>query len=198
PGDRGRGDPHGARRAGVPRCGRVTRRDRHLGARRSAHPGARRAGPRPWLSSSSRSTWRAGVRPWISRRGFRVFAGPRSAPYCTCARDRHWCASSPPAACACSSISNGTTFRASWRGRSRRRGVVASGHELALLRETLGPDPWIVVPGVRAPGDPADDQARTIAVAAAVGGGATHLVVGRPITRAADPRGVYQRLMESL
>src|SRR5439155_865665 len=32
----------------------------------------------------------------------------------------------------------------------------------------------------------------------AVGGGATHLVVGRPITRAADPRGVYQRLMESL
>src|SRR5207244_2577736 len=78
------------------------------------------------------------------------------------------------------------------------RGVVASGHELALLREMLGPDAWIVVPGVRAPGDAPDDQARTIAVADAVGRGATHLVVGRPITRAADPRGVYQRLMESL
>src|SRR5204862_161765 len=68
------------------------------------------------------------------------------------------------------------------------RGVVASGHELALLRETLGPEPWIVVPGVRAPGDPADDQARTTAVAPAVGGGATHLVVGRPITRDAATR----------
>src|SRR6267378_907158 len=78
------------------------------------------------------------------------------------------------------------------------RGVVASGHELTLLRETLGPEPWIVVPGVRAPGDAADDQARTIALGDAVARGATHLVVGRPITRAADPRGVYQRLMESL
>ena len=78
------------------------------------------------------------------------------------------------------------------------RGVVASGHEVALLRATLGPEPWIVVPGVRAPGDAADDQARTIGVADAVRAGATHLVVGRPITRAADPRGVYQRLMESV
>src|SRR5690348_9728554 len=40
------------------------------------------------------------------------------------------------------------------------RGVVASGHEVALLRATFGPEPWIVVPGVRAPGDAADDQAR--------------------------------------
>ncbi|HYU38154.1 MAG TPA: orotidine-5'-phosphate decarboxylase [Gemmatimonadales bacterium] len=78
------------------------------------------------------------------------------------------------------------------------RGVVAAGHELALLRGTLGPEPWIVVPGVRAPGDAANDQARTIALPDAVGRGATHLVVGRPITRAADPPGVYQRLMESL
>jgi len=78
------------------------------------------------------------------------------------------------------------------------RGVVASGRELALVRAALGPEPWIVVPGVRAPGDAADDQARTIAAPDAVRGGATHLVVGRPITRAADPRGVYQRLVESL
>ena len=78
------------------------------------------------------------------------------------------------------------------------RGVGEAGHELALLRGTLGPEPWIVVPGVRAPGDAANDQARTIALPDAVGRGATHLVVGRPITRAADPPGVYQRLMESL
>jgi len=55
------------------------------------------------------------------------------------------------------------------------RGVVASGHEVTLLRETLGPEPWIVVPGVRTPSDAVDDQARTISVADAVGRGATHL-----------------------
>jgi orotidine-5'-phosphate decarboxylase len=76
------------------------------------------------------------------------------------------------------------------------RGVVASGHELALLRAALGPDPWIVVPGVRAPGEPPGDQARTVAPGDAVRGGATHLVVGRPITLAKDPAAVYQRLLE--
>jgi orotidine-5'-phosphate decarboxylase len=78
------------------------------------------------------------------------------------------------------------------------RGVVASGHELTLLRAALGPDPWIVVPGVRGAGDATDDQARTITAADAARLGATHLVVGRPITRAADPGGVYQRLKETL
>lgn len=78
------------------------------------------------------------------------------------------------------------------------RGVVASGRELTLLRSALGPEPWIVVPGIRAPGDAAGDQARTITPAEATRGGATHVVVGRPITRAADPVEVYQRFMESL
>jgi orotidine-5'-phosphate decarboxylase len=78
------------------------------------------------------------------------------------------------------------------------RGIVASGRELTLLRAALGPVPWIVVPGIRAPGDAAGDQARTITPAEATRGGATHLVVGRPITRAADPVQVYQRFMESL
>jgi len=78
------------------------------------------------------------------------------------------------------------------------RGVVASGHEVGLLREALGLEPWIVVPGIREPGDAAGDQARTVPAAEAVRRGATHLVVGRPITGAADPVGVYQRLMESL
>ena len=82
--------------------------------------------------------------------------------------------------------------------RAGLRGVVASGHELPLLREVLGPAPWIVVPGIRAPGDAAEDQARTVSVADAVGRGATHLVLGRPITTAKDPVGVYQRVMESL
>jgi orotidine-5'-phosphate decarboxylase len=78
------------------------------------------------------------------------------------------------------------------------RGVVASGHELALLRAALGPAPWIVVPGIRAPEDAPGDQARTVTAADAARWGATHVVVGRPITRARDPVAVYQRLVASL
>jgi len=78
------------------------------------------------------------------------------------------------------------------------RGVVASGQELGLLREALGPDPWIVVPAVRAPGEAAGDQVRTVEPAEAVRRGATHLVVGRPITAAPDPVKAYRRLVEAL
>ena len=78
------------------------------------------------------------------------------------------------------------------------RGVVASGQELGLLREALGSEPWIVVPGIRAPGEPAGDQVRTIDPVEAVRRGATHLVVGRPITAARDPVAAYRRLVEAL
>ncbi len=78
------------------------------------------------------------------------------------------------------------------------RGVVASGQEVGLLREALGPDPWIVVPGIRAAGEAAGDQVRTIEPREAVGRGATHLVVGRPITGARDTVAAYQRLVEVL
>jgi orotidine-5'-phosphate decarboxylase len=78
------------------------------------------------------------------------------------------------------------------------RGVVTSGREVGIVREALGPEPWIVVPGIRAPGDAADDQVRTIEPAEAVRRGATHLVVGRPITAARDPVAAYRRLVEAL
>ncbi len=81
---------------------------------------------------------------------------------------------------------------------AKLRGVVASGHELGLLRETLGTGPWIVVPGVRLPGDEAGDQRRTIAPREAVRGGATHLVVGRSITAAKDPARAYQAVREAM
>jgi orotidine-5'-phosphate decarboxylase len=55
-----------------------------------------------------------------------------------------------------------------------------------------------VVPGIRAPGEPAGDQVRTIEPAEAVRRGATHLVVGRPITQARDPAAAYRRLVEAL
>jgi len=78
------------------------------------------------------------------------------------------------------------------------KGVVASGHEVALLREAFGAGPWIVTPGIRGPGAAPDDQARTMQAAEAVRRGATHLVIGRPITQAADPRAVYRAIVESL
>jgi orotidine-5'-phosphate decarboxylase len=78
------------------------------------------------------------------------------------------------------------------------RGLVASGHEIGLLREALGAEPWIVVPGIRLPDEAAGDQMRTIEPAEAVRRGATHLVVGRPITQAHDPVVAYRRLVEAL
>jgi len=78
------------------------------------------------------------------------------------------------------------------------RGVVAAGPDLGLLREALGRNAWIVVPGIRLPGDGKDDQSRTMAPGEAVRLGATHLVVGRSITGASDPSAAYRRLVESL
>jgi orotidine-5'-phosphate decarboxylase len=78
------------------------------------------------------------------------------------------------------------------------RGVVASGDELGRLRATLGPNPWIVGPGMRMPGDSARDQVRTVSPADAVRRGATHLVVGRPVTAARDPAAAYQRIVGAL
>ncbi len=67
-------------------------------------------------------------------------------------------------------------------------GVIASGQEAALVRAAVRPDFLIVTPGIRLPGGEAGDQARIVTPEAAIAAGATHLVVGRPITGAADPR----------
>jgi orotidine-5'-phosphate decarboxylase len=67
-------------------------------------------------------------------------------------------------------------------------GVVASGREATPLRQALGPDVLIVTPGIRSKGARVDDQARTVSPAEAIAAGANYIVVGRPITRAADPR----------
>ena len=67
-------------------------------------------------------------------------------------------------------------------------GVVASGREAAALRERLGGEFLIVTPGIRSRGASVDDQARTVTPSEAIKAGANYIVVGRPITRAADPR----------
>jgi orotidine-5'-phosphate decarboxylase len=66
-------------------------------------------------------------------------------------------------------------------------GVVASPLETAALRKTLGNDALLVIPGIRAGDAKPDDQKRTATPAAAIANGASMLVVGRPITQAADP-----------
>jgi orotidine-5'-phosphate decarboxylase len=66
-------------------------------------------------------------------------------------------------------------------------GVVASGLEAAMIRRAADDAFLIVTPGIRPTGGAAGDQARVMTPAAAIGAGATHLVVGRPISEAADP-----------
>jgi orotidine-5'-phosphate decarboxylase len=67
-------------------------------------------------------------------------------------------------------------------------GVIASPREAALARRLGGPDFLVVTPGVRPSGASLDDQARAATPACAIGAGASHIVCGRPITAAADPR----------
>ena len=67
-------------------------------------------------------------------------------------------------------------------------GVVASPHEAELARRLGGPDFLVVTPGVRPMGASLDDQARAATPAQALTAGASHLVCGRPITAAPDPR----------
>jgi orotidine-5'-phosphate decarboxylase len=66
-------------------------------------------------------------------------------------------------------------------------GLVCSPREVAPLRDALGEGPTLVVPGVRPAGSAADDQARTATPEEMAAAGADYVVVGRPITRAADP-----------
>lgn len=67
-------------------------------------------------------------------------------------------------------------------------GVVASPQEAALARRIGGPDFLVVTPGIRPSGADMNDQQRAAGPADALVAGASHLVVGRPITAAKDPR----------
>jgi orotidine-5'-phosphate decarboxylase len=67
-------------------------------------------------------------------------------------------------------------------------GVIASPHEAAMARRIGGPDFLVVTPGVRPTWSSKDDQARAATPAQALASGASHLVSGRPITAANDPR----------
>ncbi|WPZ36687.1 orotidine-5'-phosphate decarboxylase [Thalassobaculum sp. OXR-137] len=77
-------------------------------------------------------------------------------------------------------------------------GVVCSPHEIASLHAACGGDFVLVVPGIR-PADAAeDDQKRKMTPADAVAAGADYIVIGRPITQAADPAAAARTIAESL
>jgi orotidine-5'-phosphate decarboxylase len=77
-------------------------------------------------------------------------------------------------------------------------GVVASPHEVALLREACGSDLLIVTPGIRPAGAKAGDQARAATPGKALAAGADYLVVGRPITEAADPAAAARAIVREM
>jgi orotidine-5'-phosphate decarboxylase len=78
-------------------------------------------------------------------------------------------------------------------------GVIASGLEAARLRAALGAQPLIVTPGIR-PADAkgGDDQRRVVTPTRAFSAGADHIVVGRPIRDAADPRRAALSIQEEI
>ena len=77
-------------------------------------------------------------------------------------------------------------------------GIVCSPLEVARVRNLAGPDIILVTPGVRSAGAAAGDQKRVSTPAAAVRDGADYLVIGRQVTRAADPRAEVGRIMDEL
>lgn len=80
-------------------------------------------------------------------------------------------------------------------------GVVSSGQEAEGLRRELGEELLIVTPGIRPVAvteKAADDQKRVMTAGQAIGAGADHLVVGRPITRSDDPLGVIERMQQDI
>jgi orotidine-5'-phosphate decarboxylase len=77
-------------------------------------------------------------------------------------------------------------------------GVVCSAHEIKNLRRTLGDDFVLMVPGIRPAGSDVGDQKRVMTPRAAMDAGATHLVIGRPITGAKNPAEAATAILQEI
>jgi orotidine-5'-phosphate decarboxylase len=74
-------------------------------------------------------------------------------------------------------------------------GVVVSGDDVKEVRDVLGPEPLIVVPGVRPGGARSNDHVRVLTPREAIKSGADYIVVGRPVTDASDPASVARGIL---
>jgi|HubBroStandDraft_1064217.scaffolds.fasta_scaffold00061_46 orotidine-5'-phosphate decarboxylase len=77
-------------------------------------------------------------------------------------------------------------------------GAVCAAREVAMLRAECGPDFVLVVPGIRPEGADSGDQKRAVTPQDAIAAGATHIVIGRPITAAADPAAAARAIAAGL
>ncbi|PCJ97791.1 MAG: orotidine-5'-phosphate decarboxylase [Zetaproteobacteria bacterium] len=77
-------------------------------------------------------------------------------------------------------------------------GVVCSAHEISRLRNVCGDDFTLMVPGIRPVGSAQGDQKRVMTPIDALNAGATHLVIGRPITGATDPAKAAAEILKGL
>lgn len=78
------------------------------------------------------------------------------------------------------------------------QGIVTSAREASTLRAELGHNFAVVTPGVRPAGTSAGDQVRVVTPAEAIAAGASHIVVGRPITEAADPAAEARAILSQI
>ncbi|MGE0025347.1 MAG: orotidine-5'-phosphate decarboxylase, partial [Hyphomicrobium sp.] len=77
-------------------------------------------------------------------------------------------------------------------------GVIASGQEAARIRAATGPNFLIVTPGIRLTGSATDDQERVMTPEHAILAGADHIVIGRPITQADDPKAAAETFVHHI
>jgi orotidine-5'-phosphate decarboxylase len=77
-------------------------------------------------------------------------------------------------------------------------GIVCSAEESTRVREIVGPEMAIVTPGIRPAGSDAGDQKRVMTPGDALRGGSSHLVVSRPIVKAADPKAAAQAILAEM
>lgn len=77
-------------------------------------------------------------------------------------------------------------------------GLVSSPHEARMVRDIVGPKMAVVTPGVRPAGTAVGDQKRVMGPREALEAGASHLVIGRPITAAADPAAAYAAILTDI
>lgn len=77
-------------------------------------------------------------------------------------------------------------------------GIVASAQEAQKIRQTIGTELAVVTPGIRPAGGEVGDQKRVMTPAMAISAGASHLVVGRPIIAAADPKSAADAIVADI